>query len=190
MSRVENVNVRFEKLGGITLKLLMVDNEIDLLSSGYLLQRYDSGCKINTVKRDSLTIGYFYKFCIDQGFDFHCFISSHTPMPIGAIEQLSSHCAINIGTAGRVSSEYYSARMRVTWRFISWLWSFYQNQGRQTLEELKASKLHFESMEKGFRLYLSAPYSNSKLDRVGLSPELRSLFLAIINPLPEDLVRP
>tara|TARA_Y100001968_G_scaffold188629_1_gene172955 strand:+ start:248 stop:433 length:186 start_codon:yes stop_codon:yes gene_type:complete len=48
LTDVNLVDVTFSKLGNIKLKLLEVDGELETLSAGYMLQRYDSGSKPNT----------------------------------------------------------------------------------------------------------------------------------------------
>ncbi len=61
MSEVNLVDVTFTKLGNIKLKLVEIDGQIEMLSAGYLLQRFDSGSKPNTVKK---TLSQFSTFIV------------------------------------------------------------------------------------------------------------------------------
>ena len=184
------VDVSFSTLGGITLKLLEINGQLEIVSAGYILQRFDTGCKVNTVKKDSQSIQHFYRFCIKEGIDIHQLLASQTPFSMGQIEAYSAFCSININLGEQVNKKNYEQRMRITWAFIKWLWLFYQNRTKNDLDSLKAARLQFATMEAGFKLYLRAPFNTGKADKKGLPPELRARFFNIINPLPENELNP
>lgn len=190
MGQVKMKSVRFSQLGGISLYLITIDGQLDLFSAGYALQRYDSAGKLNTVKKDSQVIMHLYQFCIEQGIDLIARIASQSPISMGEIESFSAYCSANRDTGEQVDSAYYGQRMRIAWKYIKWLWLFYQNRTKVNLDNLKASKLQFTSMEAAFNLYLKSPYRTDKVDRIGLTPELRVRFFDIINPLPENELNP
>ena len=56
MTDVNLVDVTFSKLGNVKLKLVKIDSQLEMLSAGYLLQRFDSGSKPNTIKKDAQSI--------------------------------------------------------------------------------------------------------------------------------------
>lgn len=187
---VKLVDVTFSKLGCVKLKMLEINGELEMLSAGYLLQRYDSGSKPNTIKKDAQAIQHFYRFCINSGVDIHRLVSSQSPFSMGQIEFFSVFSSIDMNTGAQISHGHYEQRMRISWAFIKWLWLFYQNRTKNELDYLKAAKLQFSAMEAGFNLYLKAPFRTDKVDKLGLSPELRSEFFNIINPLPENDLNP
>lgn len=190
MSDVKLVDVTFSKLGNIKLKLVVIDEELDLLSAGYILQRYDSGSKPNTIKKDAQSIQHFYRFCIQRGIDLNRLISSQSPFPMGVIESYSTFCSVDVNTGEQISSGHYEQRMRVSWAFIKWLWLFYQNRTKSDLDKLKAAKMQFTAMQEGFKLYLKSPFKTNVVFKRGLSTELRNHFFDIINPLPENELNP
>ncbi len=147
-----------------------------MLSAGYILQRYDSGSKPNTVKKDAQSIQHFYRFCIGNNIDVHKLVSSQSPLSMGLIESYSAFCSAEINTGEQVGSGHYEQRMRVSWAFIKWLWLFYQNRTKNSLDNLKAAKMQFTAMKEGFKLYLKSPYTSATPNKEGLSPELRNKF--------------
>jgi integrase len=187
---VKIVNITFSKLSNIKLNLLEVNGELEMLSAGYFLQRYDSGSKPNTIKKDAQAIQHFYRFCIKSGINIHRLISSQSPFSMGQIESYSVFCSIDVKTGEQIGHKHYEQRMRISWAFIKWLWLFYQNRTKNELDKLKAAKMQFSAMEAGFNLYLKAPFKTDKIDKQGLSPELRNKFFNIINPLPENDLNP
>jgi len=190
LSDVNLVDVTFSKLGNIKLKLLEIEGQLEMLSAGYMLQRYDSGSKPNTIKKDAQSIQHLYRFCIDNRIDLHKLISSQSPFSMGQIESYSSYCSADVNTGEQISAGHYEQRMRISWAFIKWLWLFYQNRTKNDLDTLKAARMQFTTMEQGFALYLKSPFKNTQSDKEGLSPELRGRFFNIINPLPENELNP
>lgn len=190
MPSVKLVDVAFSNLCGVKLKLLEIKGELEMLSAGYLLQRYDSGSKPNTIKKDAQVIQHFYRFCINSEINIHQLISSQSPFSMGQIESYSVFCSVDINTGEQISHNHYEQRMRISWAFIKWLWLFYQNRKKNELDKLKAARMQFVAMEAGFKLYLKAPFRTEKADKKGLSPELRSKFFNIINPLHDNELNP
>lgn len=190
MGEVNLVDVTFTKLGNVKLKLVEIDGQIEMLSAGYLLQRFDNGSKPNTVKKDAQSIQHLYRFCISGHVDIQRHISSQTPLSMGFIESYSAYCSADINTGAQISSGHYEQRMRVSWRYIKWLWLFYQNRTKNSLDSLQAAKIQYTSMEEGFKLYLKSPYTSAEPSKEGLSPELRGKFFNIINPFPENHSNP
>ncbi len=109
---------------------------------------------------------------------------------MGLIESYSAFCSAEINTGEQVGSGHYEQRMRVSWAFIKWLWLFYQNRTKNSLDNLKAAKMQFTAMKEGFKLYLKSPYTSATPNKEGLSPELRNKFFNIINPLLENEMNP
>lgn len=161
-----------------------------MLSAGYMLQRYDSGSKPNTIKKDAQAIQHLYRFCIKENLDLHQLVSSQSPFSMGQIEAFSAFCSIDVNTGMQIGSGHYEQRMRICWAFIKWLWLFYQNRTKNELDNLKAAKLQFTFMQEGFKLYMKSPFANITSDRKGLQPELRRQFFDIINPLSENQLNP
>lgn len=48
--------IQFQKLGGLKLKLVTIDQQIDLFAGAYALQRYENGFKPNSIKTDQCII--------------------------------------------------------------------------------------------------------------------------------------
>lgn len=190
MGKVNLVDVTFTKLDNIKLKLIEIDGELDMLSAGYLLQRFDSGSKPNTIKKDAQSIQHLYRFCISNNVDIYKLVSSQSPLSIGVIESYSSYCSVDINIGELVSRGHYEQRMRVSWAYVKWLWLFYQNRTKNSLDNLKAAKIQFTAMQEGFKLYLKSPYTSARAKKEGLTPELRGKFFNIINPLLENELNP
>ncbi|RXE95938.1 hypothetical protein [Pseudoalteromonas sp. PS5] len=51
MPGVKLADIKFSKLGNVALKLVEIDGQLEMLSAGYMLQRFDSGSKPNTIKK-------------------------------------------------------------------------------------------------------------------------------------------
>ncbi|HCH3821679.1 TPA: tyrosine-type recombinase/integrase [Vibrio parahaemolyticus] len=198
MSDVKLVKVTFSNLGNVKLRLVEVDNELETLSAGYLLQRYENGFKPDTIKKDAQGIQHLYRFCINQGINLHQLVASKSPLSMGDIEEYASFCSVNYAsycspskdTYELVSVDYYKQRMRISWAFIKWLWLFYQNRTKGKLDDLKAAQIQFAAMELGFKAYMKSPINTTISQKTGLSPELRNRFFGIINPLPENTQNP
>lgn len=190
MLDIRLIDVEFEKLSGIRLKLISIDSMVDTLSSAYVLQRYDSGCLPNTMKKDCQSIQHLYRFCDKQKICLFSRLASLTPLSVGEVESFFTFCSFNASGEGIVSSKYRVARMRVALNFITWLWSFYQNRKKQKLDELKAAEYQFSIMEKAFRLYLSSTPRTLSERCKGLDPELRDQFMEIISPISKNDLNP
>lgn len=182
MAEFALTTIQFQKLGGLKLKLVTIDQQIDLFAGAYALQRYENGFKPNSIKTDQCIIVSLYRFCELNGIDLVRRVADQDFLKIGEIEGLSSFCGYSQITGDRVSPAWYSARMRGIKAFINYLWLFYQDRSKRDLESLKASQLLYERMQKGFRLYAKAPYDHNRKDKIGLTPELQSKFIAIIDP--------
>lgn len=182
--------VVFEKLGGLKLKLVTADNQVDAFAGAYALQRFDNGSKPNTIRVDQSAILILYRFCETQKIDLIQRISGLSPLTIGEIESLSSYCGLAQQTGERVDPNWYSARMRCAKKFIDYLWLFYEGRCARNLEQLKIAKRLYERMAAGFKLYMKAPYKGDKKDKIGLTPELQAKFIAIIDPSDNNGLNP
>lgn len=174
--------VQFEKLGGIKLKLVTVNQQIDLFAGAYAMQRFENGLKANSIKVDQSTILSLYRFCERSDINLIQRITDQDPFKIGEIEALSSYCGYTRDTGDLVDPGWYAARMRGAKAFINYLWLFYQDRCKRDLESLQASQLLYERMNAGFKIYAKAPFKPERKDKVGLTPELQAKFIAIIDP--------
>ncbi|WP_286975349.1 hypothetical protein, partial [Pseudomonas sp.] len=174
--------VVFDKLGGIKLKLVTENSQIDIFAGGYALQRFDNGSKPNTIRVDQSSILILYRFCEIQKINLIERVANLNPLTIGEIEAFSSYCGLAQQTGEQVNPNWYGARMRGAKKFVDYLWLFYEGRCARNLEQLKIAKRSFERMTAGFKLYMKAPYRGDKKDRIGLTPELQAKFIAIIDP--------
>ena len=174
--------VQFEKLGRIKLKLVTVNQQIDLFAGAYAMQRFENGLKANSIKADQSTILSLYRFCERSDINLIQRIADQDPFKIGEIEALSSYCGYTQDTGDPVDPGWYAARMRGAKAFINYLWLFYQERCKRDLESLQASQLLYERMKAGFQMYAKAPFKPNRKDKVGLTPELQAKFIAIIDP--------
>jgi integrase len=174
--------VQFEKLGGMKLKLVTVNQQIDLFAGAYAMQRFENGLKANTIKVDQSTILSLYRFCERSDINLLQRIADQEPFKIGEIEALSSYCGYTRDTGDLVDPGWYAARMRGAKAFIDYLWLFYQDRCKKDLESLQMSKILYERMDAGFQLYAKAPFKPNRKDKVGLTPDLQAKFIAIIDP--------
>ncbi|TWC45906.1 hypothetical protein FBY04_13445 [Pseudomonas sp. SJZ080] len=118
--------VQFEKLGRIKLKLVTVNQQIDLFAGAYAMQRFENGLKANSIKADQSTILSLYRFCERSDINLIQRVADQDPFKIGEIEALSSYCGYTQDTGDPVDPGWYAARMRGAKAFINYLWLFYQ----------------------------------------------------------------
>lgn len=182
--------VQFEKLGGIKLKLVTVNQQIDIFSGAYAMQRFENGRKANSIKADQRTILNLYRFCECNDINLLQRIADLDPFKIGEIEALSSYCGYTQDTGDLVDPGWYAARMRGAKAFINYLWLFYQDRCKRDLESLQRSKILYERMDAGFQLYAKAPFKPNRKDKVGLTPDLQAKFIAIIDPSERNQLNP
>lgn len=182
--------VVFDKLGGIKLKLVTENSQIDIFAGAYALQRFDNGSKPNTIRVDQSSILNLYRFCEIQKIDLIERIVNLNPLTIGEIESFSSYCGFAQQTGEQVNPNWYGARMRGAKKFIDYLWLFYEGRCARNLEQLKVAKRSYERMAAGFKLYMKAPYRGDKKDRIGLTPELQAKFILIIDPSEDNNLNP
>jgi integrase len=174
--------VRFEKMGGIKLKLVMVNLQVDLHAAAYAMQRFENGLKANSIKVDQSTILHLYRFCELNDISLIQRVAAQDPFKIGEIESFSSYCRYTRDTGLPVAPGWYSARMRGASAFINYLWLFYQERCSKNLESLQVSQLLYERMKSGFQIYTKVPFRSCRQDKVGLTPELQTQFISIIDP--------
>jgi integrase len=182
--------VQFEKLGGIKLKLVMVNQQIDLFAGAYAMQRFENGLRANSIRVDQTAILNLYRFCELNGINLIQRIVDQAPFKIGEIEALSSFCGYTRDTGDPVDPGWYAARMRGARAFISYLWLFYQDRGKRDLESLQTSQLLYERMTAGFKLYAKSPFRPDRKDKIGLTSELQAQFIAIIDPSEDNGLNP
>lgn len=181
--------VRFEKLDGIKLKMVMVNHQIDLHAGAFALQRLDNGRKANSIKADQSAILHLYRFCERHAI---CLLERMTqldPFKVGEIEAFSSDCGYT-ATGGQISPGGYAARMRGAQAFIDFLWRFYLDHQQKNVTILEEARLRYSSMSAGFKMYTKVPFKIGHEDRVGLSEELQTRFFLIINPAAENTLNP
>lgn len=182
MSDYALTTVQFEKLGGIKLKLVMVNQQIDLFAGAYAMQRFENGLRANSIRVDQTAVLNLYRFCELNDINLIQRIADQNPFKIGEIEALSSFCGYTRHTGDPVDPGWYAARMRGAKAFINYLWLFYQDRCKRDLESLQTSQMLYERMITGFQTYAKAPFKPYRKDKVGLSPELQAKFIAIIDP--------
>lgn len=188
-----NLQIRytnFEKLGSINIPLLICDNELELISTGYLMSRLNSGVKIATLEIAAKGIKMLYEFCAESSIDIHNRLSRLEILNIHEIESLSAYISANHETGEVRAAGTYRLRYLHARNFIAWLWNFYQNRAANDPEKLNHSKNKKQVMDNSFKLNTSAPYKTTGRTLIGLTPELRAKFFEIINPLPENQLNP
>lgn len=173
--------VTFDKLGGISLPIVMTDGTVDLFAASYALQRYESGKRVNTIKQDQAAILHLYRYSDESGLDVRSRLKTLTPMVIGQIESFSSSCMCNPVTGELYSPVWFTSRMNGALSFMEHVWRFYQGLTKDPAI-VQQSEEAIGRMQKAFRMLLKKPYIGSKADKVGLTPELRERFIRIINP--------
>ncbi|MGZ4997201.1 MAG: hypothetical protein ACXV8J_05120 [Methylobacter sp.] len=188
-----NLQIRytaFEKLGGVKIPLLICDDELELISAGYLMSRFNSGAKIATLEIAAKGIKMLYEFCAESSIDIHNRLSRLDILNVGEIERLSAYISANQETGEVRAAGTYRLRYLHASNFISWLWNFYQNRAANDPERLNHSKNKKQVMDHSFKIHTSAPYKTTGRTLIGLTPELRAKFFEIINPLPENALNP
>jgi hypothetical protein len=188
-----NLQIRytaFEKLGGVKIPLLICDGELELISAGYLMSRFNSGAKISTLEIAAKGIKMLYEFCAKSSIDIHNRLSRLEVLTVGEIESLSTYFSANQETGEVRAAGTYKLRYLHANNFISWLWNFYQNRAANDPEKLNHSKNKKQVMDHSFKIHTSAPYKTTGKVLIGLTPDLRAKFFEIINPLPENELNP
>jgi len=180
----------FDKLGSIKIPLIICDNELELISAGYLMSRFNSGVKIASLEITAKGIKTLYEFCAESSIDLHNRLSRLEILNIGEIESLSTYISANPTTGEVRAAGTYRLRYIHARNFISWLWNFYQNRTANDPERLNHSKNKKQVMDYNFKIHSSAPYKTTGKTLIGLTPELRAKFFEIINPLPENELNP
>jgi site-specific recombinase XerD len=56
-------------LNGAYFPLIVIDDQLDMISAPYLLQRYNNGLSLKTLDREASAIRKLYAFFIDQKID-------------------------------------------------------------------------------------------------------------------------
>ncbi len=181
-SRYSLVLVEFTKLDDLKLQLVSENDQVDLFAGAYALQRFDNGAKPNTIRVDQNAILTLYRFCESKDINLIQRIVDLDPLTIGEIESFSSYCGYGQQTGERVGANWYSARIRSAKKFIDYLWLFYEGRCSRNLQQLTTAKRLYERMDAGFKLYLKSPYKGDRKDKIGLTPELQSRFIALIDP--------
>ena len=93
-----NLQIRytaFEKLGGVKIPLLICDDELELISAGYLKSRFNSGAKRATLEIAAKGIKMLYEFCAKSSIDIHNRLARLEILNIGEIERLSAYISAN-----------------------------------------------------------------------------------------------
>lgn len=156
MAEIKIEDVRFEKLGGITLPIVMVGGLVDPLAASYTLQRFQSGKRVNTVRTDQRAIQHLYRFYDERSLNFKEELRKLKPLTAGEIEEYSSSCSVNSVTGELYSSSWYAIRFLGAERYLKFVWMFYQSLEHDP-EKLLVSEKHWERMKRGFSLYAKAP---------------------------------
>ncbi|WP_130904889.1 integrase [Pseudomonas sp. Sample_22] len=190
MSAYALTTVQFTKVGGIKLKLVAINGQIDLFAGAYALQRFENGLRINSIKADQTVILHLYRFCEINAIELIQRIADQKPLKIGEIEAFSSFCCCTRSTGVPVNAAWYAARMRGAMAFIHYLWSFYQDNLQADCAALQSALLRYQRMKAGFDLYAKSPYKSDRQDKIGLAPALQAKFISIIDPSPSNKLNP
>lgn len=180
---------RFKHLNNAYMPMILVENRIDLLSASYLLSRLNNGIAINTVKLEAKAIRKLYEFLLTNNFDLFNRLATLDVPKIGEIEQLHGYISAHIETGELVNVGTFKHYFGTTQRFIQHWFSFYQSRVTDP-EKLRASKIALETMNQGFKLNRNIPHNNRTKERMGLTPELQVLFLAVIEPNEQNELNP
>jgi hypothetical protein len=180
---------QFKHLNGAYFPLIVIDDQLDMISAPYLLQRYNNGLSLKTLDREASAIRKLYAFFIDQKIDIVTRFSKLDRLQIGEIESLHAYLASHLDTGELVSQATFKHYFSTAQRFIEFLFNFYQSRVTNP-ERLQGSRIALESMAKSFEINKRSPHNGKTKERIGLSPELQVLFFAAIDPSEENTLNP
>jgi len=176
-------------LNGASFPLVVIDNQLDMISASYLLQRYNNGLSLKTLDREARAIRKLYAFFIDKKIDIVTRLAKLDRLQIGEIESLHAYLATHLDTFELVSQATFKHYFSTSQRFIEFLFNFYQSRVTDP-KKLQASRIALEGMKKGFEINKRSPHNGKTKERIGLSPELQVLFFAAIDPNEENILNP
>lgn len=184
------VQNRFSFIGGRTIPLLVVDDELELYSAGYLIQCLNNGRQPPTLLIYAKGIMALYRFCEARNINIHERLRKLDNLRMTEIEDLSTWLSVNHETGELQADGTYKLRMRAVRAFIYFFWDTYQSRASNNAEHLNHARYKREVMVNAFKTVEDAPFSRPGKNLQGLSPELQAKFLEIIVPLQENELNP
>ena len=180
---------KFKHLNGAHFPLIIIDDEVDLISAPYFLNRYNNGRALATLVREAKSIRKFYVFCFANNIDIIKRFSALARLTAGEVEMLHAFISCNEKTGELVAQTTFQHYFSTIARFIDYIFTFYQS--RVTEEgKLQASRIALEGMKKAFEINNKSPHNGKTKERVGLNFELQAKFFAAIAPYPENSLTP
>lgn len=180
---------RFKHLNNARFPLITIDDEVDMFSASYLLKRYNNGVAINTCKRDAKALVKLYNFIFSNDTDLFERLARLELPKIGEIESLAAHFSAHSQTGELVNSRTFKLYLGTAQNFIEHWFTFYQSRVTDP-ELLKACSISLTAMKNGFKISNDIPHNGQTKERIGLTTELMILFIAAINPSPENELNP
>lgn len=184
------VQNRFTYLGYRTIPLLVVDNELELYSAGYLVRLLNKGSLPPTILIYAKGIMALYRFCESRNINLHERLRKLDHLKMTEIEDLSTWLSVKHDTGELQSDGTYKLRMRAAKAFIYFYWDTYQDRASNNAERLNHARHKREVMVNAFETVEDAPFSRPGKNYQGLTPELQIRFLEIIIPLKENELNP
>lgn len=172
----------FSLLNGYHFPLIVINDEVDMLSAPYLLRLLSQNKALGTIRIHANAIIHFYRFCKEERIDFPSMMRRLINFQVGQIEALSGFMKVNQSTGELVKPETYSARMNAIKQYIFFWWDTYQSRASNNAEKLNHARNKREVMVKAFEAELKTPWNSGGKSRIGLTPELTIKFVEIINP--------
>jgi integrase len=180
---------QFKHLNGAYLSLITIDDELDMISASYFLQRYNNGASLKTLEREAKALRKFYAFTISRNIDFLTRFAKLERLYIGEIEELHAYLSIHMETGDLVSQGTFQHYFLTAQRFVEFLFNCYQSRATDP-EKLQASSTTLESMKQSFKINKHSPHNGNTKERIGLTPELQVIFFAAIDPNEENVLNP
>ncbi len=179
------VETEFSWLNSYNFPLIVINNEIDMISAPYLIGLLNKNLSLGTIRLKAYGIVMFYRFCEVEKIDFPKMMMSLTNFKIGQVEALSAFLKAKQETGELVEEQTYKTRIITIKDFIFYWWDTYQSRASNDVDKLRHAKNKREVMINAFALELNVPWHSTNKTRIGLEPELRAFFWEVINPYSE-----
>jgi len=187
--RVSNLSIKvkateFKHLNGAHFPLLIIDDEVDLISAPYFLHQYNKGKALTTIEREAKSIRKFYLFCFANNIDIVKRFSALERLTTGEVEMLHAFISCNEKTGELVAQTTFQHYFSTIANFIDYIFTFYQSRVTE-IGKLQASRIALEGMKKAFEINNKSPHNGKTKERLGLNFELQAKFFAAIAPYSE-----
>lgn len=189
MSQVTTKTTRFSKLNNAPIELIYVNNDLEPLSSAYLLSLLNRGKSLSEIRLQANTLKSFYRYCIEFDIDFPSCFKRMEQIPSGTIEHLAAYISTRKDTGEIVAAGTFDYRWQHLKSFLIHVWRFYQERLIDA-NSLKAAQVKQEVMREALKEYGRFGYKADRPDKIGLPPELKIEFFNIIHPGEHNQLNP